>query len=69
MTPEALRRFREKQGLTQAQMADLLDYTRSYYNEIENGAKPLSYRTGLLIEGMRMSPAFCERVLHGAGFR
>jgi transcriptional regulator with XRE-family HTH domain len=69
MTPDALRRFREKQGLTQAQMADLLDYTRSYYNEIENGAKPLSYRAGLLVEGMRMSPAFCERVLRGAGFK
>lgn len=41
MTPERLKQFRQKSGLTQQELADLLAYSRGYYSQIECGARPM----------------------------
>lgn len=38
MTPEALRQWRAVLGLTQAEAADLLGYTRTHYAHMESGS-------------------------------
>lgn len=45
-----LKSFREKQGLTQQQMADKLGISKSYYVDIELGKSEPSFRVALALD-------------------
>ncbi len=39
----SIRKWRERKGLTQEQLAPLIEFTRSYITEIETGKRNISY--------------------------
>lgn len=59
-----LRRFRYNKGLTQAEMADMLGYSRTRYNQIECGASmPQTYFMSRMGEVFGLKPEEVLRLL------
>lgn len=60
MTGEALRRWREHQGLSQDAMGDLLGISREWVGKIERGERPVSAKIYLTFERVRREPRFSD---------